>query len=69
MKILEEVIDKPLNIIRVENKRPGDQLETGAVIDKAREKLGWEPKTSVKDALVNEVRWYKDEILGKVDYN
>jgi UDP-glucuronate 4-epimerase len=41
--------------------QPGDVLVTYANVDKAREKLGYRPSTSVRDGLERFVRWYRDE--------
>ena len=40
--------------------QPGDVLETFADIEHTKEKLGWEPKTSMEDAIKAFVKWYKE---------
>jgi UDP-glucuronate 4-epimerase len=40
--------------------QPGDVLETFADIEHTKEKLGWEPKTSIEDAIKAFVKWYKE---------
>jgi nucleoside-diphosphate-sugar epimerase len=44
-------------------QRPGDQLRTLAIIDKARELLGYNPTTSLKEGLKLQIDWYKTEFL------
>ncbi|MBK1875684.1 NAD-dependent epimerase/dehydratase family protein [Pelagicoccus mobilis] len=48
--------------------RPGDQAATHANIGKIRKKLGWEPKTSLRGGLERMVKWYMDEVHGKIDW-
>lgn len=40
--------------------QPGDVTETYADIEKAKEKLGWEPKTDIEEGIKKFVEWYKD---------
>jgi UDP-glucuronate 4-epimerase len=44
-------------MFEIKPPRSGDQLETGACIDKARKVLGYSPKTSLREGLVKEVEW------------
>lgn len=39
--------------------QPGDVLETYADIEETKEKLGWEPKTSIEEAVKAFVGWYR----------
>lgn len=64
LQIVEELMGKKAKI-RVAPKRSGDQVETGAKIDKARSILGYEPKTDLKTGLKKEVEWYGQFIHGK----
>ncbi len=48
--------------------RPGDQAATHANIEKIRKTLGWEPKTSLGLGLERMVKWYLDEVRGKMDW-
>lgn len=43
--------------------RLGDQLQTTAIIDKARKLLGYNPNTSLKDGLTAQVHWYEEKFL------
>lgn len=43
--------------------RPGDQLKTAAIIEKARDLLGYAPSTSFEAGLEKQVRWYKEHFL------
>lgn len=40
--------------------QPGDVPESFADIDKARKKLGYEPKTPIEVGIPNFIRWYKE---------
>jgi UDP-glucose 4-epimerase len=39
---------------------PGDPRHTGASINLARERLGWEPRVSLRDGLDKQWRWFRD---------
>jgi nucleoside-diphosphate-sugar epimerase len=67
MRIIEEIIGKRARIER-KPKRPGDQLQTQANIDKARRVLGYNPTTTPKEGLEKQVEWYKQSIWGKIDF-
>lgn len=64
LKFVEEIMGKKAKIKKVP-ARVGDQLETAAQIDKARNILGYEPKTDLKTGLSKEVEWYGKFIHGK----
>ncbi len=55
--ILEECAGKAA-IKEMVPAQPGDVVATYADIEKAREKLGFEPKTPLRDGLGEFVRWY-----------
>lgn len=59
IRILEEElgIEAKKNMLPLQ---PGDVPETAADIKESREKLGYEPKTSVKEGIRNFVAWYRD---------
>jgi len=40
---------------------PGDPRHTGASINLARERLGWEPRVSLRDGLTNQWEWFQAE--------
>lgn len=67
MRIVEEIIGKPVKIAR-KPRRPGDQLKTQANIEKARRILGYNPTTPPREGLEEAVRWYRQHILGKIDF-
>jgi UDP-glucuronate 4-epimerase len=46
--------------IRYEKLQPGDVLITSGDITHAKEKLGYEPKTSVREGVQNFVKWYRE---------
>ena len=58
IEIVEEILGSPARIRHVP-KRPGDQIRTAANIDKIRERLGYEPKTSLKEGLRKTVAWFQ----------
>jgi UDP-glucose 4-epimerase len=39
---------------------PGDPRHTGASINLARERLGWEPRVSLRDGLTRQWEWFQD---------
>jgi UDP-glucuronate 4-epimerase len=39
---------------------PGDPRHTGASINLARERLGWEPRVSLRDGLAKQWQWFQD---------
>jgi nucleoside-diphosphate-sugar epimerase len=67
IRIVEEIIGQPVRITR-KPKRPGDQLKTHANIEKARRVLGYNPTTLPTEGLARQVEWYRQHILGKVDF-
>jgi len=67
MRTVEEIIGKPAKIT-IAPRRAGDQLKTHANIGKARRLLGYNPTTTLKEGLEKTVEWYKQHILGKIDF-
>ncbi len=67
IRIVEKIIGKKAKMVKAP-KRPGDQLKTRANIAKARKYFGYNPKTVPEEGLKAEVKWYKERILGKVEY-
>ena len=59
IEAVEKVLGKPIKI-NVIPKRAGDQLRTKANIDKARKLLGYNPQTSLLDAVKHQVEWFKE---------
>ena len=56
---LEEISD--LNIRRRNlPAAPGDPRHTGASINLARERLGWEPRVPLREGLDSQWRWFLD---------
>jgi UDP-glucose 4-epimerase len=43
---------------------PGDPRHTGASINLARERLGWEPRVPLREGLDKQWRWFRDTRLG-----
>lgn len=65
IKIIERLLGKPARIV-VTPKRPGDQKETGANIEKARRVFGYNPVVGVEEGLLQQVVWYKDKLHNKL---
>ena len=61
--IVEDIMGKSAKF-DMKPRRPGDQLRTCANISKAREILGYEPKTSLAIALEKQVNWYQERIFA-----
>jgi nucleoside-diphosphate-sugar epimerase len=66
IQIVEGIIGKPARLA-VKPKRPGDQLKTHANIEKARRVLGYHPTTTPRQGLEEEVEWYRQHILGRIN--
>jgi UDP-glucuronate 4-epimerase len=64
LRIVEELMGKKAKI-RTLPKRSGDQLETGAKIDKAKKLLGYNPETDLRTGLKKEIDWYGEFVHGK----
>lgn len=64
IKVIEGLLGKKA-LIKITPPRPGDQFETRANISKAREKLGYQPKTDIQSGLARQVKWYLDKIHQK----
>ncbi|WP_224484561.1 NAD-dependent epimerase/dehydratase family protein [Robertkochia aurantiaca] len=60
--MIEKIIGKKAKI-KETTPRPGDQLRTTAVIDKARKLLDYEPETDFEEGLRNQVEWYRQKFL------
>lgn len=68
LKTLEKVANRKAKIEMVP-KVPGDQLITSANIKKAKKILGYNPQTSVEEGLREFVKWYKNKIKGKKEFD
>lgn len=66
--IVETIMGKKAEFI-AHPKRPGDQLHTRANIEKAGRMLGYEPTTSLEDALRAQITWYKEKIYASGLHN
>lgn len=63
IQTVEAILGKTIQINYLKNKRTGDQLRTCAVIDKARKLINYNPKTTLKQGLQQQVEWYKATFL------
>ena len=61
---LEEISGKPVRR-RYLPAVPGDPRHTGASINLARERLGWEPRVSLRDGLSKQWRWFLETRLER----
>jgi UDP-glucose 4-epimerase len=67
---LNKVLATLEEISKVEVRRqqlpsaPGDPRHTGASINLARERLGWEPRVSLRDGLTKQWGWYQETRSG-----
>jgi nucleoside-diphosphate-sugar epimerase len=59
--IVEDIIGKKV-IIQRRPRRPGDQLQTRANIEKAGRILGYEPSTSMRQGLEKHVAWCRQRL-------
>ena len=63
---VNRVLDTLEDISRIKARRkylpvaPGDPRHTGASINLARERLGWEPRVSLRDGLTKQWRWFQE---------
>jgi nucleoside-diphosphate-sugar epimerase len=63
---VNRVLDTLEEISRIKARRkylpvaPGDPRDTGASINVARERLGWEPRVSLRDGLTRQWRWFQE---------
>jgi nucleoside-diphosphate-sugar epimerase len=61
---VNRVLDTLEDISRIKARRkylpeaPGDPRHTGASINLARERLGWEPRVSLREGLTRQWRWF-----------
>ena len=62
IELIEKIIGKKAKI-EITPPRPGDQLRTTALIDKARKLLGYNPATSFEEGLSRQVEWYRNNFL------
>lgn len=62
IEIVEQILNKKI-AIDIVDARAGDQMRTKAVIDKARKIINYNPQTSLKEGLEEQVKWYQDNFL------
>ena len=67
IRLVEALIGKKARIV-VRPRRSGDQLRTHANIAKARRLLGYNPTTTPEEGLAAMVRWYREQIHGRVNW-
>ena len=62
IQLVEELLGKRIKLETVP-RRPGDQFRTLANIQKARKLLNYQPKTSLREGLEQQIAWYKENFL------
>lgn len=67
IRIVEEIMGKKARRV-IKPRRPGDQLRTRANIAKARRILGYDPKTTPREGLEAEVKWYREKVWKKIPH-
>merc|ERR1712096_454152 len=65
--LLEEFLDKKAIKKYVTLPETGDVLKTNADITHAREDLGYDPQTSLRDGIQKFILWYKDYYKDGLD--
>lgn len=60
IELIEKIMGKKAKFVSMP-RRPGDQIETGANINKLR-KLGYDPKVGLEEGLREQVEWYGKKI-------
>ncbi len=63
--IIEDIIGKKAKL-KIVPKRPGDQVHASANFVKAERVLEYRPRTTVREGLKKQVRWYRENIHGKI---
>ncbi len=66
IRLAEELLGKQARLRQLP-PRPGDQHRTDANIAKARRLLSYEPRTTLREGLEQEIAWYREHVLGKLD--
>lgn len=64
-RAIESIIGRSAEIVVVP-PRPGDQLETEAVIRKAKTILGFSPHVSLEEGLAEQVKWHRERLLPRL---
>jgi len=60
IEIVEEILGLKIKMKQM-SRRPGDQSRTKANIDKARRLLDYNPKTTLKEGLEAQVKWFSEK--------
>lgn len=66
--IVEEILNTKVRMKNVP-KRAGDQQVTKANIEKAKEILNYDPKTTFREGLAKQIEWYRKEFVGDSYFN
>src|SRR4029078_7324205 len=61
IETIEQLVGRPATIEHAP-PRPGDQAHTLANTERARQRLGFEPLTSLRDGLAEQVAWHRSAL-------
>lgn len=64
IRAIEEVAGKKAVLEHLPDQ-PGDVKHTFADVRKARERLGYDPRTDIREGLARFVKWYKENQMGR----
>jgi len=59
--LVGEVAGTPVSV-EPHDVQPGDAVRNGGAIDRARELLGWEPRTSLLDGVSAQLAWHRSRV-------
>ncbi len=62
--LVGEVAGAPL-AVEPGPRMAGDSFRNGGAIDRAREVLGWEPKVSLREGLVQQIAWHRARVSSR----
>ncbi|MFL6240183.1 MAG: NAD-dependent epimerase/dehydratase family protein [Actinomycetes bacterium] len=63
IELLGELVGAPVKV-EEHDEQPGDVRRTGGSIERARELLGWVPKTELREGLAAELDWLRPFVNG-----
>ncbi|MEJ1089347.1 NAD-dependent epimerase/dehydratase family protein [Microbacterium sp. Mu-80] len=61
LRILDDMVDHPLDVQYVERAR-GDVFRTGGSSDRVRELLGWRSRVTIEEGLARQLDWARDTV-------
>lgn len=64
LELLGELLGRPVEC-EYDERQPGDARDTAADITRAREELGWNPRTVFRDGLEAQLSWQRSILTGQ----